>query len=180
MTLVDLSNSPIVIHPGIVYSRLATGELDKKTPLYYIELVNEDAMQVVTVYRVNTNLRENETPTKAKTIVKQVVNNFLGNSPLSALAKEKFPKKEIITTQDAPPLYMDVVYQFKDTFTGIEESGFFERKQDTILPNGTVAQSQPTGVFIGLSSVYWLPPLVNLKDAINEYQINKSIWLGMD
>lgn len=176
--LINLNNSPTVINRGVVFLRDANNNVDKTKPVYIVEhFTDKSGMETVTVY--NATLDANKKPMKAKTQVTKSKNVFNPVTSLATVASHLFKKEEKIQYVDRAPIFMDLVYTSIDTFTKKQEKGFFERSQDSITLNG-VKEGQRSGVFIGFSSVEWLPPIVDLKDTIRQHQINQSIWLKGD
>lgn len=167
---------PTVIHRGIVYSRTSDGEINRKDPLYIIEYVKDESnLETVTVFKAKATA---SIPIKDE-IIRTQKRDYQGTTSLALLARNLRPMKNKVIRETAPPLYMDLVYEAHDTFTGNRERGFFERRQDIIQPDLSIARSKPTGVFIGFtSSVFWVPPIVDLKGAITDYYLNKALWIG--
>ncbi len=169
----NTADSPTSITRGVVYNRIDTTlELNKKDPLYIVDIIDEGDQKVASVFRA---MKQTLPPTKAFHTKKEV-HKFETSTILSRLASslsKPIEKKNILVE---PPLFLEVVTEGKDTFSGFYGAGFFERAQDSFLPDGSTSKGAYTGVFITLNSIEWLSINFDLNKLISEYQVNREIW----
>ncbi|AMB18721.1 hypothetical protein BH780_gp138 [Bacillus phage Eldridge] len=145
-------------------------------PTYIIDMVKEGDLLYVIVYAADSASKE---PRKAYTLQRRgEVPRFSSNTRLGVLANTLFPPKKQQVRVDNPPVFVaPVIPRFTNTFTGKEESGFFEREPDkltTVAGERTLQRGKNTGVFIGLSSIVWdekyTIPTKSLVDALIRHQ----------
>jgi hypothetical protein len=162
------------IKKGVLYVR--------KEPFYVVELVKENQVAYVIVYKVHPGTEDN--PKKAATEVVVTNGKYSTRSTLAQLASRYFPSKKTTKWIPKPPVFIaPVVPNQKDTFTGKYESGFFEREEDRFDVIGgekKFIRGENTGVFIGLSSINWEDgysiPTESLVKALVEYQTKDDFF----
>ncbi len=130
----------------------------QETPTYIVDMVKEGSLSYVIVYAATTDTAGK--PQKAFTLQRRgEVPRFSPNTRLGALANSFFPPKKQQVRVENPPLFVaPIIPRHVNTFTGKEESGFFEREPDkatTVAGERTLQRGKNTGVFIGLSSIVW-------------------------
>jgi len=146
------------------------------TPSYIIDMVKEGNLSYVIEYAADPTSKQ---PIKAYSLQKRgEVPRFSPNTRLGVLANRMFPAKKQEVRVDNPPLFVaPVIPRYTNTFTGEEESGFFEREPDkatTVGGERTLQRGKNTGVFIGLSSIVWdekyTIPTKSLVEALIQHQ----------
>lgn len=167
--LIDLDKDKLEYHKqGVLFIQ--------KTPTYIIDMVREGNLSYVIVYAADPTSKE---PRKAYSIQRRgEAPRFNPNTRLGALANNYFPPKKQQVRVDNPPLFVaPVIPSYTDTFTGKQESGFFEREPDketTVAGERVLQRGKNTGVFIGLSSIVWEEgfkiPTKSLVDALIQHQ----------
>jgi len=147
----------------------------QKKPFYIVELIKEQNLAYVMVYRVHPGTDSN--PQKLAVEEKKRVNAFSNETLLGQLANRIIPTKTSKKWIPKPPVFTaPVVLNQVDTFTQKREAGFFEREEDrfaTIAGEKKLVRGENTGVFIGLSSVTWEDkvtiPTQSLVNALIQY-----------
>lgn len=149
-----------------------------KQPIYIVEVMEEsnmNPMQYATVYAVE---RDSKPPIKAYDRIVSA-QEYKSTTLLGELATKLYKPKRKETKRDKPPLFMTDIIYGKDTFTGKEGRGFYEREKDKTTVQGgklKVVYGQPTGVFIGLDSIGWTKLVIAPEDVVKEYQARKMLW----
>ena len=157
-TAVTYSNNDLPTMKGDLLKYIQKGVLwIEKKPYYIVELIKEENLAYVMVYKVHPGTEKN--PQK---LAQEVVDNkprFSNQTRLGQLANAMFPLKAIKKWVPYPPAFVAPVIPNKpNTFTGKFESGFFEREEDRVIVEGgekKIIRGKNTGVFIGLSSIDW-------------------------
>jgi hypothetical protein len=148
----------------------------QKVPHYIVELVKEENISYVVVYKVHPNTESN--PQKLANEVKAQQHRFSNRTLLGQLANRIIPNKVTKKWEPKPPAFIaPVLPNVVSTFTGKEESGFFEREEDhegVINGERRIIRGVNTGVAIGLSSITWEDkitiPTSSLVNALKQYQ----------
>lgn len=126
-------------------------------PLYMIELIKEQDLSYVMVYRVHPGTKK--FPKKLAVEVATKDNKFGTTTKLGQLANALIPSKTVKKWVPRDPLFVaPVIPNGISTFTGKREPGFFERDEDRIAVEGgkkKMIRGNNTGVFVGLSSIIW-------------------------
>lgn len=154
----------------------------QKTPEYIVELINQNNTAYVMVYHVQPGTEDN--PKKEATPVEVKHNVFSSKTLLGRLANQVILSKRTKRWEPNPPVFVaPIVQNQRDTFTGKIESGFFEREPDRITVIGgerKLERGDNTGVFIGLSSIFWEDrisiPASSLVDALLEFRKEDSFF----
>lgn len=130
-------------------------------PTYIVELVKEpDTALYAVVYDVHpqpkgaTGVR----PKKKAIEVEIKKNVFSNNTVLGQLANKMIPTKVEKKWVEDEPLFISPVVQGVSTLTGKKEEGFYEKEREVKrhVQGGVIwTGGNPTGVFVGLSSVVW-------------------------
>lgn len=149
--------------------------LDKK-PHYIVELIKEQGIAYVMVYKVHPDTESN--PQKLADEVVTKMNVFSSTTRLGQLANQLFPSKSNTKWVPKDPVFVAPVLPNRpNTFTGKIEEGFFEREEDRVAVQGgekIIIRGRNTGVFIGLSSIIWEPkikiPTESLVKTLRAYQ----------
>jgi len=167
---------PTKVHTGVMYVN--------KKPVYIIEVVEENGenAEFVTVYEAHRHKNEEDAsiPVKAYDVVEKDMNYIKPTTLLGQLASKmvKPNKKRIKITK--PPLFMTEIMVGKDTFTGKEGRGFYEREKDEVRITKKegigVKRGDRTGVFISLDSIIWEKVRVPTTDLVEEYQARKTLY----
>lgn len=170
MKLTSLENTPRMTHKGVIHVN--------QKPVYIIEVVEESAGQSTQYATLYTVQRDSNPPIKSyKTIKKS--KGFKSTTVLGKLADSMFKPTSHLVRQEEPPAFMVDLMYGKDTFTGVEGKGFYEREQDVIQVTAGGVKVKPgelTGVFIALSSVVWEKMTVSTEDILQEYEARRLIW----
>ncbi|UJH95649.1 hypothetical protein [Bacillus phage vB_BtM_BMBsp2] len=149
--LIKISASDLTYHRrGVLYV--------EKRPYYIVELIKEpNTALYAVVYAVQPGTESN--PKKRATPIINNANRFSGETRLGQIANMMFPVKKTTGWKENPPLFVSPVLSGRvATLTGVNEDGFFERTPDRWTSVGgtkKLEHGQPTGVFIGLSTVEW-------------------------
>lgn len=142
-------NDLMYIKRGVLY-------IEKK-PYYIVELIKEQGMSYVMVYRVHPGTEDNPKKLAQEVAIKEHV--FSNNSRLGQIANAIIPSRVSKSWVVKDPVFMAPVLPVGlNTFTGYEESGFYEREEDKMTVQGgekRMVRGKNTGVFIGLSSIVW-------------------------
>jgi hypothetical protein len=148
----------------------------EKKPYYIVELIKEEDLSYVMVYKVHPGTDKNPQP-----LADEVTDNkprFSTTSRLGQIANSMFPKKATKKWVPKDPVYVaPVIPSMLSTFSGKYEEGFFDREEDKIIVIGgekRLARGQNTGIFIGLSSIVWEDkvriPTASLVKVLKNYQ----------
>jgi hypothetical protein len=156
----------------------------EKKPYYIVELIKEENLAYVMVYRVHPGTEENPQKLAEEMDVGQP--RFSTNTRLGQLANMLFPTKQSKKWVPKDPVFVaPVVPHRPNTFTGKYEEGFFEREEDRIVVTGgekKYIRGRNTGVFIGLSSIVWEDrvtiPTDSLVKTLREYE--KDMFFDLD
>ena len=148
----------------------------EKKPHYIVELIKENNISYVMVYRVHPGT--DRTPQKLAQEVKAPNGVFSQNTKLGQLANALFPAKQVTKFVPQPPVFVaPVLPNRRSTFTGKIEEGFFEREPDSMTVQGgekKLIRGKNTGVFVGLSSIEWEDrikiPTESLVKTLKKYQ----------
>lgn len=167
-----------LIYEGVIY----LGD----DPLYIVEYFDEMGYDAnyITLYEVakpssgELGEENKQSPRKAFETVER---NFRlpTETPLSKEAFSKLKPKKITREVDKPPIYMTVVEQGKDTFTGNTGLGFYEQAPAKFVNNSghvILEKGQRTGVFIGLDSISWRKRYMPTDKMVNQYLANRELW----
>jgi hypothetical protein len=129
----------------------------EKFPHYIVELIKEENLSYVMVYRVHPGTEDNPKKLAQELVTQQ--NIFSNNTRLGQLANTIIPKRSSKKWIPKDPIFVAPVLPDRvSTFTGKREAGFFEREEDRIVVQGgekKLIRGSNTGVFIGLSSIEW-------------------------
>lgn len=129
----------------------------EKKPHYIVELIKEQNLSYVLVYKVHPDTDSN--PQKLADEIITKTNVFSQNTRLGQLANMLVPSKTGKKWVPRPPVFVaPVIPNQISTFTGKREAGFFEREEDRIAVQGgekKMIRGANTGVFVGLSSIEW-------------------------
>lgn len=170
MKITTIENTPRMTHKGVIYV--------KKQPIYIIEVMEEGyglPTQYATLYEVQ---KDSNPPIRAYKMAKKTV-GYKSTTALGRLASKLHAPTTKLIRQEEPPVFMVDIQYGKDTFTGKEGRGFYEREKDVIQVTTEgikVKHGEPTGVFIALSSVTWGTMTISTEDVMQEYQARKLIW----
>jgi hypothetical protein len=148
----------------------------QKKPHYIVELIKEQNIAYVMVYKVHPDTDENPQKLADELITK--TNVFSNNTLLGQLANQIIPSKTGRKWIPKPPVFVaPVIPNRQNTFTGKIEEGFFEREEDRVVVTAgeaKIARGNNTGVFVGLSSIDWEPkvtiPTESLVKTLRAYQ----------
>lgn len=169
---------PTKVHTGVLYV--------SKKPIYIVEIVEENGNpgEYVTVYEAHRprDVKKDEVivPVKAYDNVERDLNKVRNTTVLGDIASKivKPNKKRYKVTK--PPLFMEDITVGKDTFTGKEGLGFYEREKDDIKISQktgiTVKRGKRTGVFVSLDSIIWEKLRVPTNDIVQEYKARKTLY----
>jgi hypothetical protein len=156
----------------------------EKKPYYIVELIKEENLAYVMVYKVHPGTEDN--PQKLAQEITATQQRFSSNTRLGQLANNLFPTKATKKWIPYDPVFIaPVVPSRPNTFTGKFEEGFYEREEDRVAVQGgekIVIRGKNTGVFIGLSSINWEPkvtiPTDSLVKTLKEYE--RSSFFDLD
>lgn len=170
-------NDLMYIKRGVLYV--------EKKPYYIVDLIKEQGMSYVMVYRVHPGTDDNPKKLAQELSVKEQV--FSNNTRLGQLANAIIPSKVAKTWVVKEPVFMAPVLPVGlNTFTGQEESGFYEREEDKMTVQGgekRMVRGKNTGVFIGLSSIVWEEkihiPTSSLLQSLTNYQQQQDIFYDL-
>lgn len=169
-----LKDNPPIIKTGTLYI--------KKKPIYIIEKVeNGEETEYVTVYNVFKEQIDGKSPIKDYRVERRY-SEFKGDTPLTKFAKRYYQPKGHNYRVEEPPVFMEPIVWGKNTFTGREGKGFYEREQDRFKKEGdkvVLKKGDRTGIFITLDSITWEKLVVAPKDIYETYEAQKLLWFGV-
>lgn len=167
---------PTKVHTGVLYVN--------KTPVYIVEIVEENGANAdfITVYEAHKHKEQSESniPVKAYDVVERDLNYIKPTTVLGQIASKivKPNKKKFKVTK--PPLFMTEIEVGKDTFTGREGRGFYEREKDEVRISKKegvgVKRGVRTGVFVSLDSIIWEKVKVPTMGLVEEYKARKTLY----
>nr|DAI05888.1 MAG TPA: hypothetical protein [Herelleviridae sp.] len=181
-SLIDVTNPPILIRRGTLSIKTKIDNKAVEKAIYIVELAEETSgTDVVSVYKaktINGVVQKDFVTEEVKQGYKSTT--FLGDLAQKVKGSDLRGKRYISTK---PPLFLAPVVFGKDTFTGVEERGFYEREEDRhVIQDGkpAIQFGDNTGVFIGLSSIKWERVYVDMNDVAKGYLANKQVWFNLE
>lgn len=159
-------------------------------PIYIVELVKEPGTALyAVVYDVHTPhpVGQGIKPKKKARKVSTSINTFSTKTLLGRIANSVIPSKKVDSWVEEPPLFIaPIVPNGTSTLTGKREDGFFEREKDIQRSVGGELKwerGEPTGIFIGLSSITWFEelsiPVESIVKAIIKEQQEQSDFFDL-
>lgn len=181
-SLVDVMSPPVLIRRGTLSIKTKQDGKVAEKAIYIVELAEElSGTDVIAVYKAVTIdgvVQKDYTEKVIKQGYKE--STFLGELAQAVKGKNL---KERRTVETKPPLFLAPITLGVDTFTGLEEKGFYEREEDRhVIQDGrpAIKFGDNTGVFIGLSSIKWEKVYVDMNDVTKGYLANKQIWFNLE
>lgn len=169
---------PPLVHRGVL--RLKGKDSEGRAtyePIYLVEMLEvEGVKELVTVFKPHPD-SSIEKPIRDYTL-RTVEKTYSKKTRLGKLASTLNSDSKGNIILEKPPLFMAMIEQGVDTFSGKAELGFKEKEPDTTtIDKGKLVtiHGGDTGVFIGLSSIKWNETVVATEELLRKIRSRQEV-----